>query len=738
MASWPSLFLVEGVTMASSQVPDGPTFRRPSPRKLVTYGKASRRCTLADTPRTDSNAPQSGNLLSPVHSEKDIPTLAVSSHRLALQTKAKKPDRPTGTSQALARGSSLIKTSNKERPKDDEKLRKRKHYQTFTAMPVKSQPPNQRKQRESHYIVSRPASNVKDIPVELKGPMAKSAPIAESTSSGTLSSTTKTTPNQSPHLTASSSPSKSKLQDQSLSNPTLSASLVQKRRPRLIDALAAQKIATSESDMSDSEQEGRHDDKTAIYSMPITQSPHPTISRDSRSTQRFADPAQRKKIKFTYSQSRSNLGESQNSELLQLPKSDLGIETLPMESQGLSSPAAFDFNEDDEDDDDPASTKFAIKSVHELRRAGANSRFSDEMEDLLSRTGTPGQSTSTMRRNALFELAQKLETPNFAQQFRDHSTRNNIANDIGKEEDAIAGFALMVILVALLSSVSAPHLLQKLIGDGLGYLLNRLLYLQEDIDLIASQRNNNMSRTSRATLHHIKTSLLQTEIWHGFAMTVLSPRTMALQLLNILVRCADASSVTILAGHSDEGLYAVANRYTNTKVEGDIDFILLTSVLEAQSSLTTNHDEGISDMERWSHIVAAFLGRILNSWLGGEYELASTTLKLAINTTNTSGGAMAFDNQFLLSELSTCICGGFSKLQDAITHNRLEEKDYDGLLLLLGVAINIFEHCCPARDSLDEKSQARLVQLYSETQALAVDVSILIHDDAHDSRLNRF
>ncbi len=55
-----------------------------------------------------------------------------------------------------------------------------------------------------------------------------------------------------------------------------------------------------------------------------------------------------------------------------------------------------------------------------LRQAGADSRFGDEMHDIMERISAPTQKPSSLRRGALLELAQKVQEKDFRRQFRNH------------------------------------------------------------------------------------------------------------------------------------------------------------------------------------------------------------------------------------------------------------------------------------------------------------------------------
>ncbi|CAM1508530.1 Fc.00g053780.m01.CDS01 [Cosmosporella sp. VM-42] len=488
------------------------------------------------------------------------------------------------------------------------------------------------------------------------------------------------------------------------------------RRPRLIDALAAQRLGSPDSDSAPEEGDGflsTFSSGPPTPSQQSTQTTQDSQSSQARLTTRPGVVLQGKRVKYTYGQTRTILTEPPRQGNVGIGSRDEEIDVL-LSPPPISNPDPFAMDDDEAGSD--GDLRPAIKSVHELRRAGANNRFADEMEDLLTRIGTPGQQPVFMRRNALLELAQKLQHKDFISQFRDHATRDGVVRQIGQEEDLVSGFALTAILVIFLRFSAAAHLLRQLQEAGFPRLLSRLLHESDDIDLIATQRKAKLSKVSRTSLKELTTSLMRMDIWHSNSVDKLSPQTLALQLLNVLCQHTDpeysAGVVTAVGGD----LAATMEHYPQENGKGSVVFSLIVSILEAQSSLTMDNGDELSWVSQQSPKIVQFLQTSLPQWPRGPDEVDSTVLKLAINTTNTARGAAAFNDEGLLSSLSRCICDGFKSTQDAVSHRRLRGDTYDGLLLVLGVTINILEHCPPARDSVDGESLARLIDLYLQNQ----------------------
>jgi hypothetical protein len=492
------------------------------------------------------------------------------------------------------------------------------------------------------------------------------------------------------------------------------------RRPRLIDALSAQRPASPEPDAK----------QTDNASEPL-QSNHSftpgksrlIADRDTRPRQdhRSRDTPKRRKVKYTYSQSRTFIGDSQSSRGMETGESDPALlDSLLSETEKPASPGAFDFPDDDEDD---ATSKTAIRSVHELRRAGAHNRIADEMEDLMFRIGTPNCDNLTMRRNALLELASKLEGTEFNNQFRNHAARDNIVKNIGQEEDPICAFALAASLVIFLASGPAPNLLRQMAEDHVGTFASRMLRVQEDVESLSSRRTLNLSRSTRVSVKNVEQLLVKMDVWHGYDIATLSPRDIGLQLVEMFFRVSEPHHLEMVADELESDLTVLAEHYSQSSVNEDVGVALIVSIFEAQSSVSSLSG-GPTKILRLVPLVAKLLPRALREWSESRNKQESHVLKLAINLTNTESGAAAFDDRLVLSDLANCINKGVLALHDNKDEQRMPKFTYEGLLRILGIAINIMEHCAHARRSISGNAIDTLTSLYLKSRLYTGEVCL--------------
>ncbi|KAF4454007.1 wings apart [Fusarium austroafricanum] len=695
----------------------------PVQRKLVTYGKSSRKTFMRDAMPLRTTGPFTAPSNRPDSAETVTKPSKSSLPRSTSDPSPRPPvdDRSDDTSRAKARD------EQKAESRDATDSRKRKRQQAAHTEPIDEEP------------TSSPSKQIKSTTKLPQRPLAGTSGSNDTPAAPRRSPLTKKSPKD---TTVRSRPLPRSKSDISTSKPSSSAALLmskdhdddtprpKKRRPRLIDALAAQRADSPDSDDSDPEVEDSKPPSSlnsgtdSGVATPSQQSQNNSQNHSQDSTiwpRRTPVAVKGRRVKYTYGQSRSVLSES--SSKLSEPSMETRMQTKEEAMDALLATPPEPINPDpfamdsDNDLDEDGDIRPAIKSVHELRRAGANNRFADEMEDLLARIGTPGSSSSSLRRSALLELSQKLQRKEFISQFRDHATRDKVAANIGQEQDIISGFGLSAVLVTFLHFNPAAHLLQQLVDDGLGQLLSVLLRAPEDIDELASGKLR-LAKTTRNSVSEVKTMLIKMNIWHGRRPEKLSPQTLALQLLNIVCQRIDAIHSSRVVRDVENDLENVIGHCVSTNPRTDAVTALIISILESQSGLAMNDENEVSWVAQQTHHVARILENSLQQWPEKLGDIETATLKLSINMSNTTHGAAAFSDILVLSGLSKCILLGFKSALDALSNRRLKEETYDGLLLVLGMAINILEHCAPARENITGEQLNGLVTVYLQNQAL--------------------
>ena len=509
-------------------------------------------------------------------------------------------------------------------------------------------------------------------------------------------------------------------------------------RRRLIDSLVEQ--ATHDDDMGEDDSDSNESDPMEAivpgldFSNPAPRSqslaPEVQISKALSSSQSQSQGSQVTGPKFTYSKQRSMLAEEDFLKQLELDMPSQPVQPTLGKPRRGSLPTLQklpSFHEEDEDED----SAIGIRSVHELRQAGANNRFLDEIEDLLDRIGSPTPQPSSMRRSGLLDLASKIKDKNFTRQFRSNGVEARLFVHMGRETDLIAGFIMVSVLMALLAEANImPHVVNQLRTQGIARLLIRLLESQTSVTLLAKDRKSNMSKVAGSLLSEHGDYLLKLPIWEELHPKTISPQTVALKCLELMVRqtreAGNAGDLIskelttklflILKSGSDESSWDLPSG------KEAVDFCLALSALESHSiAARTLHDENIW-INDYLPIIADTLEVALTKPVDDFGVLQILILRLALNVTNNNPKASdVFARESLMAIMGRVIVSKFKKILRFLT-----EEDFssavDHLILVQGAMINFAEWSSAARESLHSLQGVyddpldNMVQLFVDNQ----------------------
>ena len=391
---------------------------------------------------------------------------------------------------------------------------------------------------------------------------------------------------------------------------------------------------------------------------------------------------------------------------------------------------------EEEDDDEGAGSK-AIRNVHELRQAGANSRFMDEMEDILDQIGEPSTQPSSMRRSSLLDLASKFKDKNFARQFRANGVEQRLFVHLGQETDVIAGYIMVSILMAVLVDTSMPHIVTQLRRQGITKLLIRLLDFQTTVIALSKERKSNMSKMAQLLISKHQDFVLHLPLWEDLQPQAISPRTIALKCLELMVRQTRESGnsgdiiskelttklIAIFKSASDEASWELPSG------QQAVDFCLALSTLESHSiAARTVHDESIW-ISDYLPIIADTLEVALRHPVDAFGNMQALILRLTLNVTNNNAKASdVFARESLMAVMGSVIVAKFQKILRFLT-----EDDFsvvvDRLVLMLGVMINFVDGSSDARESLqnlagkENDPLENIVQLFVDNAASTAEVN---------------
>ncbi|KAL3425627.1 rheb small monomeric gtpase [Phlyctema vagabunda] len=400
--------------------------------------------------------------------------------------------------------------------------------------------------------------------------------------------------------------------------------------------------------------------------------------------------------RVTYSRQRSMLAES---DLLDQLSVDMPFQAASQSGKprrgAIPATTLSSFQEDEEMLD----LAPAVTSVHELRQAGANQRFLEEIEDLLDTIGKPVSPLSSMRRTGLSELSSRLKDKNFLRQFRDNGIEQRFFLHLGQEQDVVAGFYIITVLTLVLADASMPHLVTHIRRNGISRLLVRLIGAKDPISKTAKDRKSNMSKMALGLLSEHQKYFLTLPLWGDLKPLLLSPRTVALKCLELMVRQTREAGKAddIFSKEMTSILFDILktvsdlNSVESLQSQGAVDFHLALSVLELHSiKAMTARDESIWISDYLPVVVNTV--EILLVQTASEFAtLRYMLLRLVVNVTNNDPKASeVFAKKEVLGILGQAIIAKFNKISEDLDEDELCEA-LGQLVVALGVMINLAE-----------------------------------------------
>ncbi|OWP02659.1 hypothetical protein B2J93_6492 [Marssonina coronariae] len=504
-------------------------------------------------------------------------------------------------------------------------------------------------------------------------------------------------------------------------------------RRRLIDSLVEQAVSSDGDESRDetSSPDYSTEPDTVMEDVPISQNVLASAS-ESQNPQ-TAGP------KFTYAKQRSMLNEEDLMTSLSMELPTVSIQNDSRRGRRASIPSMKQLSSFREDVDDEDESVAAIRSVHELRHAGANNRFLDDVQDMLERIGCPERSGTSMRRSGLLDLACKMQDKTFSRQFRSNGIEQKLFVHLGQETEIVTGFLMVSILISLLNEGTMPHIVAHLRLQGITRLLIRLLACQSGIVAVAKDRKSNMSKVAISLLSEHQDFLINLPGpgWEEHTKPqVLSPRTVALKCLELMVRQTREAGQTgdIFSKELTTHLFAIVKCASNESSwalpadKAAIDFYLALSALESHSlAARTTKDETIW-INEFLPIIADTLHTALIRPVGEFGILQSLLIRLTLHTTNNNPRASdVFARVSLMSTMGQVLVSRFEQIARFILEEDLLVA-VDQLVLVLGAMIN-FAECSPScqqslqslkghpADPLDKLVQAFADSIESTSQA---------------------
>ncbi|KAK0810881.1 hypothetical protein LTR75_005361 [Friedmanniomyces endolithicus] len=484
-----------------------------------------------------------------------------------------------------------------------------------------------------------------------------------------------------------------------------------RRRTRLVDRLKAS-MPSSEVESSDDDSDEEMEDVVTHSKVPLKEAAEPEeggdgVARGQQSQTQSQSAAAEAGSRITYARTRSYLPEDNLEDGLMFdlpsvtPLQPSALSREPSKTNLDSQQSALDL----EDSDDEAAPG-RMRTIHELRAAGRNSRFMQETEGLLEDIADHAASARSRRRGALMELVTKLMDKSYAERFVGQGFEHKLIAEVAaKTEDPIGDFVLAAALAFLLVAEPNEHCVSSLKSGGVIEWLSEMLGDHVEVGKLAKDRKSNMSKSAQGTLLDFAKSVqTQSSLWGELTLGPLAPRLVALKALDLLVgrlrRLGDKSE---LLDGAQLNLVLASTTVKAHPVFAETSIAIL--LLEAISSS--------AQTPAWPTEVLERLAILLPS-LGESADIPTHTiflaLRLTLNITNDKArNCDIFAREETVHYLLSSIDSGFAALDapsslakstsspSSPTDDQHSALSYDLLVLALGSTINLFEHSALAR-----------------------------------------
>ncbi|KAF2756038.1 hypothetical protein EJ05DRAFT_487846 [Pseudovirgaria hyperparasitica] len=413
--------------------------------------------------------------------------------------------------------------------------------------------------------------------------------------------------------------------------------------------------------------------------------------------------------RITYAKQRSHLEESMVEDGDILGAITMGSPTdMKPSAKSWSQPLisrSGDTSHFDMDDDDLSDSGAGMKSIHELRIAGANRQFSNEVDALFEDLDQPKKASLSSRRSALINLGAKLTDKRFVSKLLDKGLSRRIFNAhvADYSQDPILGFAFSACVAFILTADKSTAVLADIRESGTLECLASLLDRTDDIAHLVKARRTNMSRIAQKAvmdLHEIVRS--STHLWAVASSTSISPRLLALRGLELSTRSLRK------AGDRDELLtqdhlakvLAIAETSSSGSATGSVSpldqrcvYYSLSVALDTTLGDTASEVWSTANQHRFRDIAASFLDTPPR--FGPKVEQLAT--KLCLNLTNNNAHTSAlFASPVIIQSFLCSIDSRFNLLSSPLSPAD-RSIAIDHLVLGLGAMINLAEFSDAAR-----------------------------------------
>ena len=346
----------------------------------------------------------------------------------------------------------------------------------------------------------------------------------------------------------------------------------------------------------------------------------------------------------------------------------------------------------------------ALRSIHELRKAGGNSRLVSEIEAITDDISDEAPISLSLRRNRLLELIARLQESSFKQIFVDQSYESRLISRVETYSDGVEKVLISAVFLECLTGPITTRVISQFNSSPVIQFFVSLLDVDQDITVVSKARTFNMSRSAHSELRNFCKNFLDSDVWSVSKPRGVTAQALALQCLECLVRHAKGEgSVDSMLPH-----YAIS-RITQILVdspritplhpseEPNAEFQLALLILESYTIFSRAELDNTVWCGSTLESILGLLPSLDSRFTKVAESLRSLTLRLYLNLTNNNPELCeAFSRPDVLRSIFDTVISHFSEVSRDGTAQALV---LDSLILSLGTLINLAEWCESVRQS---------------------------------------
>lgn len=245
--------------------------------------------------------------------------------------------------------------------------------------------------------------------------------------------------------------------------------------------------------------------------------------------------------KVTYAKQRSHLSDMvvENMSDFAIPSITHLVEPAAIPTASVNTSFSSQRSQEEHKDEEDAAGG-AIRSIHELRQAGENSRFQGNLDSIFEDLEAAGRTGRSRRLRGLMLLTEKFLEPTFCLRFVENGMHQRLASHALKEADMLSSMLTSCAISILLSSCKPSlKMLQQLfeaVMHSSAPLLNETKELSKLLKAMAKDRKQNLSGATCKDILGFQQTVLASKMWTIPKPTEITPQLVSLRSIEIAVR----------------------------------------------------------------------------------------------------------------------------------------------------------------------------------------------------------